>query len=137
VTDYDAVRDYSLSFAEKNAVRAVAIDRWNATHLTTQLVAEGIDVKPFGQGYASMSPATKLLQTLTLGQKLRHGGNPALALQMSNLQVRTDDAGNYKPTKSHSKSSARIDSAVALIMALGLCSGEVRGPDEEPELMVF
>jgi phage terminase large subunit-like protein len=137
VTDYDAVRDYILSFAEKNAVRAVAIDRWNATHLTTQLVAEGIDVKPFGQGYASMSPATKLLQTLTLGQKLRHGGNPALALQMSNLQVRTDDAGNYKPTKSHSKSSARIDSAVALIMALGLCSGEVRGPDEEPELMVF
>ena len=137
VTDYDVVRDYILSFCEKNAVRAVAIDRWNATHLTTQLVAEGIDVKPYGQGYASMSAPTKMLQALTIGGKIRHGGNPALAFQMSNLQVRTDDAGNLKPTKSNSKSTARIDAPVAAIMALGLCSGEKRGPDEEPELLVF
>jgi phage terminase large subunit-like protein len=137
ITDYDVVRDYILSFCEKNAVRAVAIDRWNATHLTTQLVAEGIDVKPFGQGYASMSAPTKLLETLVIGGKIRHGGNPALAYQMSNLQVRTDDAGNIKPTKAHSKSTARIDAPVALIMALGLCSGESRGPEEEPELLVF
>jgi phage terminase large subunit-like protein len=137
ITDYDVVRDYILSFCEKNAVRAVAIDRWNATHITTQLVAEGIDVKPFGQGYASMSAPTKLLETLVIGGKIRHGGNPALAFQMSNLQVRTDDAGNIKPTKAHSKSTARIDAPVACIMALGLCSGEKRGADEEPELLVF
>lgn len=137
ITDYDAVRNYILSFCEENAVRGVAIDRWNATHLTTQLVAEGIDVKPFGQGYASLSSPTKLLEALTISQKLRHGGNPALALQMSHLQVRTDDAGNIKPTKSNSHSTARIDSAVALIMALGLASAEARGPEEDPQLLVF
>lgn len=137
ITDYDAVRNYILSFCEENAVRGVAIDRWNATHLTTQLVAEGIDVKPFGQGYASMSAPTKLLETLVISGKLRHGGNPALALQMSHLQVRTDDAGNIKPTKAHSHSTARIDSAVALIMALGLASAEARGPEEDPQLLVF
>jgi phage terminase large subunit-like protein len=134
---YDSVRDYILSFCEKNAVRAVAIDRWNATHLTTQLSMEGITVKPFGQGYASMSAPTKVLQALTIGKRIRHGGNPALGYQISNMQVRTDEAGNVKPTKENSSSTARIDSAVALIMALGIASGETRGPEEDPQLLVF
>lgn len=137
VTDYDVVRDYVLSFCEENFVRGVAIDRWNATHITTQLVAEGIEVKPFGQGYASMSAPTKLLETLVLGHKVRHAGNPALALHISNMQVKVDDAGNIKPTKQHSKSTQRIDAAVALIMALGISAGEAPGPDEEPQLLVF
>jgi len=137
VTDYDVVRDYVLSFAEKNVVRSVAIDRWNATHLTTQLVNEGIDVKPYGQGYASLSAPTKLLQTAVLGQKIRHGGNPPLALHMSNMQVKQDDAGNIKPTKSQSHSTARIDAAVALIMPLGVLSGENNGGEEDPQILLI
>jgi phage terminase large subunit-like protein len=137
IVDYDVVRDYVLSFCEENVVRGVAIDRWNATHITTQLVNEGIDVKPYGQGYASMSAPTKLLELLVIGQKLRHGGNPPLTLHTSNLQVRQDDAGNIKPTKSNSNSTSRIDAAVALIMALGLASAEVKGIDEDPQLVVF
>lgn len=137
ICDYDAVRDYVLSFCERNSVRAVAIDRYNATHLTTQLVAEGIDVKPFGQGFLSMSAPSKLLETLIIGKKLRHGGNPVLAWQMSNVQIKVDDAGNIKPSKKNASSSARIDSAVALIMALGLASADARGPEEEPTLVVL
>ena len=131
------MRDYVLSFCEKNDVRGVAIDRWNATHLTTQLIAEGIDVKPFGQGYASMSAPTKMLETLVLGGKIRHGGNPALALHISNMQVKQDEAGNIKPTKQHSHSKARIDGAVALVMCFGLVGGEAPPADDEPQLLVF
>jgi len=137
VTDYDVVRDYILSFCEQNVVRGVAIDRWNAAHLTTQLTAEGVAVKPYGQGYASMSAPLKLLSTLTMSRRIRHGGNPALALQVSNMQVKMDDAGNIKPTKAHSHATARIDAAVALVMALGISAGEARGPEEQPELLVF
>lgn len=137
LVDFDAVRNYVLSFCEKNAVRAVAIDRWNATHITTQLVAEGIEVKPYGQGYASMSAPTKLLEALVLGGRLRLGDNKAIALHLSNMQVRVDDAGNIKPTKQHSHSTARIDAAVALVMSLGLASSEAHGPAEEPTLIVF
>jgi phage terminase large subunit-like protein len=137
LVDFDAVRNYVLSFCEKNAVRAVAIDRWNATHITTQLVAEGIDVKPYGQGYASLSAPTKLLEALALGGRLRLGDNKAIALHLSNMQCRVDDAGNVKPTKQHSHATARIDAAVALIMALGLASGETHGPEEDPKLVVF
>jgi phage terminase large subunit-like protein len=137
IVDYDVVRNYVLSFCEKNVVRGVAIDRWNATHITTQLTAEGVVVKPYGQGYASMSAPMKLLSTLVLGKKIRHGGNPALAYQMSNLQIRTDDAGNIKPTKANSHSTARIDAPVACVMALGLASGEAIMPDDDPQLVVF
>jgi phage terminase large subunit-like protein len=137
ITDYDVVRDYVLSFCERTRVRSIAIDRWNATHLTTQLVMEGVDVKPYGQGYASMSAPTKLLETLVLGQKLRHGGNPPLCLHVSNMQVKQDDAGNLKPTKSQSHSTARIDAAVALIMALGIASSEAHGPEEEPQILLI
>jgi phage terminase large subunit-like protein len=134
---YDTIRNHVLSFCEQNSVRSVAIDRWNATHLTTQLVTEGIDVKPFGQGYASLSSPTKALEALILAQKLRHAGNPALAWQMSNVQVKVDEAGNVKPTKEHSNSTYRIDAAVALVMAIGLASADPRGPDIEPEIMVI
>ncbi|NDG19708.1 MAG: terminase large subunit, partial [Betaproteobacteria bacterium] len=138
ITDYDVVRDYVLSFCEKNAVRGVAIDRWNATHLTTQLMAEGVEVKPYGQGYASMSAPTKMLSALVHGRRLRHGGNPPLTLHVSNMQVKQDDAGNIKPTKSHSHSTARIDGAVALIMCLGISGGEAPPPaGDEPQLMVL
>lgn len=137
ICDYDAVRNYVLSFCERNKVRSVAIDRWNATHLTTQLVAEGIDVKPYGQGYASMSAPTKLLESLILAKKLRHAGNPVLAWQMSNVTVRVDDAGNMKPSKANASSTSRIDSAVALVMSIGLASAESRGPEIEPEIMVI
>jgi phage terminase large subunit-like protein len=137
IVDYDIVRDYVLSFCEKNVVKAVAIDRWNATHITTQLTAEGVAVKPYGQGYASMSSPTALLKTLVLGRKLRHGGNPPLVRQMSHLQVKIDDAGNQKPTKANSHSAARIDGPVACIMALGVASGEVLSVEDDPNLMVF
>ena len=137
ICDYDAVRDHILSFCERNEVRGVAIDRYNATHLTTQLTAEGVDVKPFGQGFLSMSAPMKFLETLALGKRLRHGGNPVLAWQMSNVQAKVDDAGNVKPSKKNVSSTARIDAAVALIMALGISAGEARGPDEEPQLLVF
>ena len=137
IVDYDVVRDYVLSFCEKNNVRTIAIDRWNATQVTTQLMNEGLDVKLFGQGYASMSAPTKLLHAATLGKRIRHGGNPALALQMSNMQVKQDDADNIKPTKSNSHSTARIDGAVATIMCFGLCGGEAPPPTDDPILMVL
>lgn len=137
VTCYDTVRDYILSFCERNVVRGIAIDRWNAVHLTTQLTAEGIDVKPFGQGFASMSAPAKLLETLIVSKRLRHAGNPVLTWQMSNVQIKVDDAGNIKPTKKNSHSTARIDGAVSLIMALGIASSEPHGPTDEPTLMVL
>ena len=138
ITDYDAVRDFILSFCERNIVRGIAIDRWNAVHLTTQLVSEGITVCPFGQGFGSLSSPSKLFEAAVLSGRIRHGGkNKALAWQVSNTQIKTDDAGNIKPTKKHSHATGRIDAVVATIMAIGISSSEQHGLQQEPEIMVM
>lgn len=137
ITDFDVVRDYVISFCEKNVVKGIAIDRWNAVHLTTQLVSEGIEVKPFGQGFASLSSPSKLLEALLINGRIRHGGNPVLRWQASNVQVKTDDAGNIKPSKKNSTATGRIDGIVALIMALGIASAETHGPEAEPNILLI
>jgi phage terminase large subunit-like protein len=44
VTDFDQVRADIMGLAKKYNVRQVAIDRWNATQLSTQLQGDGVNV---------------------------------------------------------------------------------------------
>jgi phage terminase large subunit-like protein len=118
VTDFDQVRADIVALSKKYNIRQVAIDRWNAHQITTQLQGEGINVLGFGQGYGSMSSPTAALEAAVVGGKLLHGGHPVLAWQASNVAVQSDHQGNKKPSKA--KSTERIDGIVALIMALGI-----------------
>ena len=81
---------------------------------------------PFGQGYASMSPAAKHLEKLLLGRQISHGGNAVLAWMASNVAIKRDPADNIKPDKG--KSSDRIDGIVALVMACGRAMVQPYGP---------
>lgn len=137
VCDYDVIRDYVLDFCEKNYVRGVAVDRWNAIHLMTQLSAEGVTVHPFGQGYGPMNAPTRLLEQLALSGKLRHAGNPVLSWQASNVQIKSNEEGLIKVHKKSSHDIGRIDGIVACIMAIALASGEIQGERVEPEIMVI
>lgn len=117
VTDYDQIREDILELAEQYDIRELAIDRWNSSQLQTQLQQAGIEVVPFGQGFASMSSPSKELERLIIAKNLRHDGHPVLRWNMSNVMTEGDAAGNIKPSKK--KSSEKIDGVVALIMALG------------------
>ncbi len=55
VIDYDRIRAGLRELGEKVEIKQIAIDRWNATQLTTQLGGDGFDMVPIGQGFASMS----------------------------------------------------------------------------------
>jgi phage terminase large subunit-like protein len=116
VIDYAAILEKLDELAQEYDIQEVAYDRWGATQLTQEMEERGQMVIPFGQGFASMSPPTKELMTLTLSKRLRHGGNPVLRWMAGNMVVRQDPAGNLKPDKS--KSTEKIDGMVALIMAL-------------------
>jgi phage terminase large subunit-like protein len=132
VTDYDVIRRDINELRERFNVRECAIDRWSAAQITTQLQGDGLDVVPFGQGYASMSPAAKELEKHVLAGQIRHGGNPVLRWMASNVAIETDAAGNIKPSKK--KSTERIDGIVALTMALGravVAKGEERSVYED------
>ena len=117
VIDYEFIRTKINELAEQYQIKEVAIDRWNATQLSTQLEADGFEMIGFGQGFASMASPTKELERRILEGTLNHGANPVMRWMASNVSVEQDAAGNFKPSKK--KSTERIDGIVATIMALG------------------
>ncbi len=117
VIDYEFIRAKINDLAERYQIKEVAIDRWNATQLSTQLAGDGFEMIGFGQGFASMSAPTKELERRVLSRQINHGGNPVLRWMASNVSVEIDAAGNMKPSKK--KSTERIDGIVAALMSLG------------------
>ena len=126
--DYEFVAAHLFDLSQKLDIRKIAFDRWNWRHLKPWLLQAGFDdaqvegdnaiFEPFGQGYASMSPALRDLESLILNKKIVHGGHPVLTMCMMNATVRPDPSGNRKLDKS--KSRGRIDGAVALAMAASM-----------------
>ena len=100
-------------------VQAVAYDRWGMEEVRRLLDEEGLwlELAPFGQTYADMSPAVGALEAAIIGRSLRHSGNPVLGWCFGNLVVDTDGAGHRRFTKG--KATAKIDCMIALVMALG------------------
>lgn len=122
--NYEFVAHYLRELFDRCFVRALAFDRWNMKYLKPWLEKAGFSEEElerfvdFGQGFQSMSPALRDLESLLLDGKLRHSNHPVLTMCASNARVLTDPAGGRKFTKS--KSSGRIDGMVALAMAVGV-----------------
>ncbi len=108
---------------------ALAFDRWNIRNLTPWLKKAGFSDEEieekfisFGQGFQSMSPALRDLESLLLTKSLRHGNHPVMTMCAANARVQTDPAGNRKFTKQ--KSSGRIDGMVTLAQAVAMIPEE-------------
>jgi phage terminase large subunit-like protein len=101
-------------------VQGIAYDRWRIEDLQKCLADEGIELPlvGWGQGFKDMGPAVDAVETATLDRKLRHGGHPVLAWNVSNAVVQLDPAGARKIAKD--RSVERVDGLVALAMAIGL-----------------
>lgn len=121
--EYEFVADYLRKLFDRCDVKAIAFDRYNMRFLKPWLVEAGFSESElerfveFGQGYASMSPAIRELESMLLANKLEHGMHPVLTMCAANATVVSDPAGNRKFTKM--KATGRIDGMVALTMAIG------------------
>jgi len=143
IVDYDVVRALITGAVEHDQAPGpalieivdlveLAIDRWNATQITSQLTSDGVVVTPFGQGFASMSAPTKELERLITGHLFNHGGNPVARWMAGCTRIQADTADNIKPVKpDRRKSIKRIDGIVAAIMALGRAIAPPE--DDEPK----
>lgn len=116
--DYDIIRRDINQLRDEHNINTIAVDRWNATQLVKQLSDDGFNVGLFGQGYASMTAPSKLLEGMVIDGTLRHGGHPVLRWMAGNVAIETDAAGNIKPSKK--ASTEKIDGIVALVMGLGV-----------------
>jgi phage terminase large subunit-like protein len=144
--DYEYVATYLRGVFDRYEIRALAFDRWNFKHLkpwllragfTPDEVGDGDEKKAkfiqFGQGYQSMSPALRDLESEILNGRMAHGNHPVLTMCAANAVVIADPAGNKKLAKN--KSSGRIDGMVALAMAFGVAP---QSEEKKPEYkMIF
>lgn len=124
--EYEYVARYLRRLFDAFRVERLAFDRWNFRHLKPWLVQAGFseyELKrfvEFGQGFQSMSPAMRDLESDLLNGKIVHDGNPLLTMCAANAVVQSDPAGNRKLAKH--KSKGRIDGMVSLVMARGAVS---------------
>lgn len=133
--EYEFVAHWLFDFCQTHNVRKIAFDRWGMKYLRPWLIAAGftdeqLDLlfEEFGQGFQSMSPALRDLESVLLNGQLRHGNHPVLAMCAANAVVTTDPAGGRKLNKA--KAAGRIDGMVALAMAFGVA------PLDDPEVSV-
>ena len=113
-------------------VQKLNFDRALMRHLKPWLKKVGFTDKQledifcdFGQGFISMHPALRDLESMLLQNQLRHGKHPVLSMCAGNARVETDAAGSRKFTKK--KSTGRIDGMVSLAMAVAAwCENRVK-----------
>jgi phage terminase large subunit-like protein len=122
---YEFVAERLKEIFEEHSVTKLAFDRWNYPNFRPWLANAGFSEAllnqtfvEFGQGFKSMSPALRDLESLVLEKKLRHGNHPILTLCAANAVVERDAAGNRKLSKKRAR--GRIDGMVALAMAIGV-----------------
>lgn len=131
VVDYEKVRADINEAGELYQIQSISIDRWNATNIGTNLQNDGFEVILMGQGYASLSAPSKMLERVVLAHKLRHGGNPVLRWMADEVEVATDGADNIKPVKpDRRKSSKRIDGIASTINSI---DAWMRAPEDDDE----
>lgn len=128
VVDYAYVAAHLFGLSQRFDIRKIAFDRWNFAHLKPRLAEAGFTADqlegdkaifvPMGQGFQSMSPALRDLESAILTQKVAHGDHPVLSMCAANAVVQMDPAGNRKLAKH--KSRGRIDGMVALAMAMSV-----------------
>jgi phage terminase large subunit-like protein len=137
--EYEFVAHHLRDVFDRYGDVTIAFDRFNMKHLRPWLLRAGFSEEEcderfvdFGQGFASMSPAIRALESLLLSRKLRHGNHPVLEMCAKNAVTVQDPAGNRKFVKS--KATGRIDGMVALAMAVGVMPDAA---DEGADLMEF
>lgn len=122
--EYEFIAEYLRGVFDRCNVIALAFDRYNMRHLKPWLERAGFTEAElerfidFGQGFISMSPAIRELESKLLAKKLKHGMHPVLEMCAKNATVLQDPAGNRKFVKG--KATGRIDGMVALAMAVGV-----------------
>ena len=127
--EYEFIAHHLREVFDSCDVQALAFDRYNMRFLKPWLERVGFTESElerfveFGQGFASMSPALRELESKILNAQLKHGNHPVLAMCAGNATVVQDPAENRKFVKS--RASGRIDGMVALAMAVGVMPNQV------------
>ena len=116
VIDFGWIEADLMDLASRFSIQAVAFDPFQATQLSTRMLAEGLPMIEVRPTVLNFSEPMKTLEALVLQKKLTHDGDPVLAWMASNVVAHLDVKDNIYPRKERAEN--KIDGIVALIMAL-------------------
>lgn len=123
--EYEYIAEYLRGLFDRVDVVKLAFDRYNMRFLKPWLERVGFSenelekFEDFGQGFVSMSPALRDLESRLLSKQLKHGNHPVLEMCAKNaVAVEGPTTGTRKFAKA--QASGRIDGMVALAMAVGV-----------------
>ncbi len=116
VIDFGWIEADLLDMASRYAIQAVAFDPFQATQLSTRMLAEGLPMIEVRPTVLNFSEPMKTLEALVLQKKLTHDGDPVLSWMASNVVAHLDVKDNIYPRKERPEN--KIDGIVALIMAI-------------------
>lgn len=126
VIDYQYIEDDVLADVSDFQVVECPYDPFQATQLSTRLMAEGVPMVEMRPTVLNFSEPMKELESLVIQGRFHHDGDPCMAWQISNVVAHTDVKDNIYPRKERNEN--KIDGPVALIMALGRAiTGEIQG----------
>lgn len=135
VTDYRVIEDRIRDLCETYQVREIAFDPHYGGQIMSSLLDDGYPVVTFRQGWATMGPAIKELERAIIAGRFQHGGHPVLRWNFANVAIQDDGKGNKSFNKS--KSSDKIDGAVAAAMAVARAAageGQTKSIFDDPNV---
>ncbi|MDS4049323.1 terminase TerL endonuclease subunit [Accumulibacter sp.] len=137
VIDFSWIEADLIDFASRFAIQAVAFDPFQATQLSTRMIAEGLPMVEVRPTVLNFSEPMKTIEALVLQGRLVHDGDPVLTWMASNVVAHLDAKDNIYPRKERPEN--KIDGIVALILALSraIVPGTAVVLDERYELVML
>jgi phage terminase large subunit-like protein len=121
VVDYAMVARRVRELADQYRIAAIAYDPMFAGQLAQELSAVGVRMVEWKQTYQRYTEAMNSFESLVRTGMLRHPGHAVLSWCVDCLRIKQREDGGVRPVKPDRRAStARIDAAVAAIMAVGL-----------------
>jgi len=115
--DYRTLRRDINVLGEVYNIQAIAYDPYRAMDLAVNLQDDGFEMVKMPQTYAGLHVATARTTVEINRGQIAHGNNPLLSWCIGNAALHENDSGLVKLDRK--KSRAKIDLAVALVMAVG------------------
>lgn len=144
VTDYEYIRKKitgisshepefdNESVAGKYNIISLGYDKWNSTHVISEISSDGVDVNEVGQGYGAMNYPMKQLEKMIYSGDVVFENDKVLRWMFANTQPETDSTGNIRPKKKTAEK--KIDGVVAILTMLSeLFRNETDGGNYIPE----
>jgi phage terminase large subunit-like protein len=117
-TDYTVIEADVSADHERYGFLDIAYDPYQAKMLAANLERSGIPVIEVRPTVPNFSPAMKELEALVLQRRFHHTGNEVLDWNINCVEAWSDHKDNVYPRKDKTDGQAKIDGAVALLMAL-------------------